>query len=527
MGFLDLFKRTPREFHVIIGNPWTINGKPTQGEKPKDVLNEIYDIAVYFPITITVEGPREVHHIEMDEHGDTHPLKSVSKSAEPDDHHISPEEKANVTEVATQADIAAEEEDDAAPEGRIPTGLQGLLRRLSPQRKKIAVIGASLGAAVVTIGVAGTFIFGGNISSEAQAINAGEGSSWQTAIPETTKTSQALDEKYKQKLWSVEPGDAESASWFKAGVVTIDKHDIDLLDHHTGEQIASHTVQDSVNLNEDIEWVAEFYTADSPAVGLRVADTFIALTPEGETQEWSIPANMRVSVYGKTPVIYSDTSEENAADTEYQALLFGKKQPVELVVNPAMSVRAVDDEWIIQLDLGTPRVALNPVDRDNADHEPHAVGLQAPHGESVFVRHLDAGHGYAMALWEVEGDLYLGIHSLTGDTKGQVTAFLPAPFTEDEATGWAIGNGMEMFLVGPYGISMTTGELLVFYDEGDITRAYGPAAVAGEESQQFFIVDNKQYNESERIIGYSNQGIILVRLIDGSVAAYGDFGGIA
>lgn len=522
MGILDIFKRSPREFNVVIGEPWTINGKETQSDSSKDVLEEIYDIAVYFPITITVQGPERVFQIEMDEHGGTYPLESVSKPASQDDSHNPPDESSQATDVATQADIAADST-DTADEQETPTsgGMRGLKDRIPSIPRRALLIGV-VGIVGATLGVGGMIaIVSGNVSNQAQAIHAGQGETWQTPIPETSTANQALDTHYKKQLWNIEPGEADSASWFKAGIVTTQDNTVRLIDHYTGEQISSHEVDDSISLNEDLHWVTEFYHDTEPAVGLRIADTFTAMTKDGHVQQWQIPTDTEISVYGTTPVLHNNT------DDTYQALVIGEKQPIAITVNPAMTTRAVDGDWIVQLDIGVPRVALNPVNRENPDHQAHAVALAAPTGDAEFLRHLDAGHGYALALWKVQSDLYLGIHALTGDHKGQVTAFLPAPFAEDQATGWAIGNGLEFFIVGPYAISMSTGELVAFSGDVDITRAYGSAAVIETQDQRFFIVDNTKYTESERIIGYTEQGMILVRLIDGSVAAYGDHGGIA
>lgn len=521
MGILDIFKRSPRTFNVVIDEPWTINGEATQHDNPEDVLAEIYDIADHFPISITVQGPEQVFQIEMDDYGNTYPHGSVSKTAHQEDHHNPPNEKSQATDVATHTDIAAEtpETDDTLA----PSSFTGRFRQLIQSRSKAVMAGSALTAAALALIIAWPIIFGGNVSDEAQTISAGTGESWQTPIPETTTANQALDAQYTKKLWDLEPTDADSAAWFKAGVVTTNEAEVRLLDHHTGEQISSHTIADTLNLTEDLQWVAEFYHEDQPAVGLRIADTFTAMTADGQVQEWQIPSDAEISVYGTTPVVHKTTQ----AETTYHALVVGEKQPLQLTVNPAMTTRAVDNDWIIQLEIGAPRVVLNPVNRTNDEHEPHAVSLTAPTGDARFVRHLDAGHGYAMTLWDVQDELYLGIHAITGEKRGQVTSFLPAPFTDGDATGWALGNGMEVFVVGPYAISTSTGELEVFSGGEDITRAYGSAAVSEPQDQRLFTVDNTKYTESERIIGYSDQGIILVRLLDGSVAAYGDYGGIA
>jgi len=524
MGVLDIFKRSQRAFKVVIGEQWTINGKATQHENAQDVLAEIYDIAVYFPITITVQGPEQVFQIEMDEHGDTYPLETPSETARQDERNLPHDAPHQAKDNAAPANDAVETaESTEARHNIVSSALRALLHRLNVLPRKALIAGAALSVAALIAALALPLVLGSNATNEAQAISVGQGESWQTPIPETSTANQALDKQYKKKLWSLEPGEAESASWFKAGVVTTDHNTVRLLDHHTGEQISSHELPDSINLNEDLQWVTEFYHDNEPAVGLRVADTFTAMTAGGQVQQWQVPADTEISVYGTTPVVHNGSQTADA----YQALVIGKEKPVQLTVNPAMTTRAVDDDWIVQLDIGAPKVALNPVNRASEDHEPHAIALAAPTGEAKFIRHLDAGHGYALALWKVQDDLYLGVHALSGDQQGQVTTFLPAPFAEDQATGWAIGNGLEFFIIGPYAISITSGELVAFGGDLDITRAYGSAAVTEAQDQRFFIVENTKYTESERIIGYTEQGMILVRLIDGSVAAYGDYGGIA
>jgi hypothetical protein len=528
MGILDFFRRSPRHFQVVVGEPWTINGQPTQGDKPEEVLAEIYDIAVYFPITITVEASSQTFQIEMDEYGKTRPLESVSEEASQDVHHTSSDDFSQVTDVATEADIAADMPDDS-PRDTQPAlrGFRLAIDKLRTLPRKAVIVLVTLSAIAVISTVAWPIVFGGNVGNEVQTISSGEGENWQTAIPETSTANQPLDAQFKNKLWSIEPGDASSASWFKAGIVTTNNDTIELLDHQTGERITSHAVPKGVNLNDDLQWVAEFYHEDTPAVGLKVGETFIAVTSKGEAQEWQIPDHAEITVYGTTPLLHSGPQDQDQNDLTYCALIFGEEEPVELTVNPSMSTRAVDGDWIVQLDLGSPQVALLPTDRSNEEQQPHAVQLKAPTGEATFVRHLDAGHHHAMAIWSVEEKLYLGIHALQGDGRGQATSFLPAPFEENNATGWAIGNAMEVFVVGPYAISTATGELAAFSSEGDITRAYGPAIVTETQQQRFFTVDHTTYTESERIIGYSSQGLILVRLIDGSVAAYGNHGGIA
>ena len=531
---MKFFKRVPREFKVVIGSPWTINGKPTEAANPRDVLAEIYDIAVYFPITITVTGPDVSTVLEMDENGNTSPVESVSKTPDEDTSSPSvvpedpaeevPEEVALEDLVVIEShDLEAEEAPSAARwddseehKPSIASALKG--------KKLFISIGGALVAIALIIGVITQVVGIGGTSEEAQASSADE-RPWQTPMPETATADESLDSDFSSRLWTIEPGEADQVSWFAAGVIALDGNKIRLLSHLTGEEIATHTLE-KVDLDEELRWVAEFYHQDEPAIGLRIADTFVAMTANGEIQEWEVPEGIEIGVYGTTPTMTNTSSVEAGDDVTWQALHIGEDDPVDLTVNPSMATRAVDGDWIVQLEGGSPRVALNPVDRSNEETTAHAVTLTTPNESAEFIRHLDAGHGHAMALWKVSGDLYVGVHPLEGANAGEAATFVSAPFTEEEATGWAMARGMELTIIGPYAISLETGELVAYSDSGEFTRGYGPAAVTSDENdRRIFIVDNTEYTETNRIIGYTGRGTILVRLTDGSVAAYGANGG--
>src|SRR5699024_566145 len=141
-----------------------------------------------------------------------------------------------------------------------------------------------------------------------QALNAKPGESWQTAIPEPNTANHALGPQHTNQLRNIQPGEDDSASWFKACVATAQDNTVRLLDHHTGEKISSHTIDDSASLTEDLQWVAEFYHDSEPAVGLRIADTFTAMTKDGHVQQWQIPVDTEINVYGTTPVLH-DSAE--------------------------------------------------------------------------------------------------------------------------------------------------------------------------------------------------------------------------
>lgn len=75
-------RRTPRDFEVIVGQPWTINGEPTEATTPDAALTAIYDQAELFPITIAVRGTGEPLILEMDEYGSTHAAEIREDRAE-------------------------------------------------------------------------------------------------------------------------------------------------------------------------------------------------------------------------------------------------------------------------------------------------------------------------------------------------------------------------------------------------------------------------------------------------------------
>lgn len=510
--FLNLLKRSPRSFNVKIGNPWTINGKDTECKTPKSVLREIYDIATYFPITITVEGPESSYELEMDEYMNTRPVGSDNER---------PQEETNNRENIATAPVATVPDRTAEP--TLSSVKVKAQKVLAAYRRPLAIGGLILLLAIVVL--VGIVL---SKNHDAQAISAGDGPSWQSSIPANTSSQEDLDGLYRDQLWELEPSQVDSASWFAAGVVVTDDDQIALLDSHDGEEIAHYKVSEDVNLNEDLEWVAEFYHKDTPSVGLRIGNSFVAITSEGETQAWTIPTDMDVGVYGTTPYLTNASNVEKPSSERYQALRVGEEEPQELAVNPSLVTRAVDDKWLVQLVGDAPRVALNPADRSDKDLEPQAIELTAPTEDAEFVQHLDAGHGNTMALWQVEDQQFLGIHPLFDQTPGKATTFVPSPFSGEEVTGWTVGRGMNVLLVGPYAISISSGKLVSFTDAGDFTNAYGPAAVTTTANEKrSFIIDDTKYTEENQIIGYDGQGLIFVRKIDGSVAAYGEYGGKA
>lgn len=540
------FKRPPRHFDVVIGKPWTINGKPTAEETPAGVLTEIYDTAELFPVTITVTGPGSAYRLEMDEEKNTRPLEdpeeekpapaaapvpampaAATESAGTADspERVEPEESP-AEEPAVDLDQASDDDDDNDDDDNDDEDDEKKTSLVTALSRRTWAVMAGAVVAIVVVGLVLTQLLG-NGSDDAAAADAEEGG-WATALPESTDSGEALDEEYTDELWTIEPGEVDSVSWFDAGVVATveDDQEVLLYSHLTGEEVATYTAAEDVDLGEDLRWATEFLHEGEPAVGLRIGNDFTALSVTGDTQTWEIPSTMEISVHGSTPMMTNAATEENSRDITYQALRMGEEDPVDLTVNPDLATRAVDDDWILQLDGSAPRVALNPVDRGNEDTTAHAVTLSAPTEEAAFVRHLDAGHGNSLALWRVGAELYIGVHPVTGDDAGQAASFVPAPFSEEDASSWDLAAGLDLALLGPYAFSLETGELAEYSHDGPFDRAYGPAAVSVDaEDRRIFTVDQTEYTETNRIIGYTGRGALLVRLTDGSVAAYGESGG--
>lgn len=524
---MRLRKRPLREFEVSIGDPWTINGNVSTRTKPKEILQEIYEIATHFPITITVNGPNVYYTLEMDELMQTRSVKTsrpesankknkelaeIELDAQPvavaPEPYVSPVTN-NVSEVETSDAFHA----SLSPLKFIPT-------KFEPRTIAIAA-GAAIG--LVVLGLIVAQMLGGSAKAK------GTGNPWETALPTNAAATQSLDSRSTMKLWTLEPGDADSVSWFAAGIVATNeaKGEISLYSQSDGKRVATYKTGDKVALPKDLRWAAEFLHNGEPAVGLRIADSFVAISAAGNVQQWEVPASMEIKVHGSTPLMTNAATEKDPKKIVYKALEIGNTTPIDLTVNRSLTTRAVDADWIVQMDFDGPIIAMNPVDRSNTETVAHAVNLVAPTDEASFVRHLDAGHGYALALWDVSGVPYIGVHALEGEREGEASSFVKSPFSEGDTKSWTIASGMDLALLGPYAFSLKTGALAEYNPDQDFSRAYGPAAVSIDESdRRTFLLDHNQYSESERIIGFTGQGTVLVRLIDGSVAAYGESGGL-
>lgn len=373
----------------------------------------------------------------------------------------------------------------------------------STGRRKFPVAGAVAAGTVLAIALgAGLWAwpFGGDEASEP----ASEQENWIASAPALNPAETSLTDAHAEELWTHRLSTEDPAYWFAAGTVVIDgeEGEVVLLDTETGDEIVR------IPVEGEVQHVVEFLHEDTPAAGVFTQDQFVAVTAEGDDQSWDLEEGEVVRAPGTTPML---TTEEG--DTS--ALIIGEEDPVETEGNPSYISGAIDEDTLIQVIPGEPRVALLPVAADEDSQPASEELLQAPTDGASFLRHLSVGTGHSLSLWEVDGEEYLVVHSLE-EEPGTVTSAVAAP---DEPEAWQVGRGMQLAVTGPYAFSLETGELTARHPDATFTGALGPAALAESEGSRSFVVDGTQHYESDRVTGYSEDRIALIRRPDGTLAA--------
>lgn len=364
------------------------------------------------------------------------------------------------------------------------------------QRLLIAAAGGVLALAVV----AGVVVFAGG-SADQVAEKAEQSPDWLSTTTAPELAGQPLTEGHTTTLWDIDADLAEDASWTGAGVAHIDPEDDALVLRSTlsGQE----TVR--VELDEPVEWVAEFMAAEDPAVGARTETGFIAITSEGVTQEWEIDDDAQLRTSGSTPMLIDDG--------EIYALIVGEEDPVSVTGNPEYAPAAIDGETMIQYASGSPRVVTLPI-TDDAEHDAAELILDDPAEGASFQRHLTFGHGLSLTEWDIDGETYLVVHDL--HEEASVSAVVPS---FDGAESWSVGRGMELATIGGYAFDLEDGSLVAESDEEAFNRSMGPVAVVDAGNGREFILDGYRYTENTRVLGYTGAGAAIVRKPDGSVAA--------
>jgi hypothetical protein len=66
------------ELFVIVpgaaGEPWTINGEPTDADTPRDAINRVHTLATRFPARVNIHEGEQVIALEVDKRGRTQPI---------------------------------------------------------------------------------------------------------------------------------------------------------------------------------------------------------------------------------------------------------------------------------------------------------------------------------------------------------------------------------------------------------------------------------------------------------------------
>lgn len=316
-----------------------------------------------------------------------------------------------------------------------------------------------------------------------------------TAPPITAAEVDLLDTYVE--LWTLPADQAETVSWFTAGVIHVDPDSGELIltEPHSGDEIAS------AELDSAIEYTTEFIAGDSPAVGARTDEKFTVLTADGVTQSWKLNEDDVLRASGTTPMLMRDD--------EAFALIVGEDKPVPVTGNPDLIPAAIDGDTLLQIAAGQPRIAS--ISRTD-DAEASEAVLARPTPTAQFERHLTAGHGLALAQWADNGTIVLAVHDTT---TGSVTVTIPGAA---EASGWRLGRGMETLLIGGHAIDVATGRPLASTDGAQFSTAYGPAAVLDDGAQRTYIVNGRSYTTTAgRLLGFDGDGLAVVRTTNGAV----------
>ncbi|MBG6184740.1 hypothetical protein IWX65_002718 [Arthrobacter sp. CAN_A214] len=70
-------QRTPELFSIVPGDPWTINGEPTEARTPQDAIDRVFSLATRFPAQLNVHQGEQVIALEMDRRGRTRPIPTA------------------------------------------------------------------------------------------------------------------------------------------------------------------------------------------------------------------------------------------------------------------------------------------------------------------------------------------------------------------------------------------------------------------------------------------------------------------
>lgn len=324
---------------------------------------------------------------------------------------------------------------------------------------------------------------------------------WFTPAPVSEPANAELLAEFDKQLWELPADKTAALGWFKAGVayVTPDSGELVLKNTTTGDQIGK------AKLDGPIKYTSEFMTGKTPAIAARTDKAVSIITADGTTKSWPIKKDQSLNVTGTTPML---TDKEGGI----QALIVGENDPITVSGNPQFLPVAIDDHTLIQIESGKPRLVTVPFG-DTKD-KATTIALSPPTEDATFVRHISAGHGLAIAEWSVDGTNYSVVHSITDN--GAVTG---ATETLSDSKEWKVGRGLETAIIGDAAFNLNDGTLTAQSTTGPFTTALGPTAITEHGSELTYYLNNHTYTDPDRVIGYTSEGIALVRESNGVVTA--------
>lgn len=327
-----------------------------------------------------------------------------------------------------------------------------------------------------------------------------------TSAPAAESSAEQIDSDYTMSLWSLPPSKTQKLSVFAAGVVSVNDGRLILRDSLSADIITK------VALDTPVQWTAEARFGDTDAVTVRTENRVHLITETGETADWKLSDGQTVSVLGTRPLLRGDDTTEVLTPADGAQQVEG---------NPSLYTAAADEQFLLQIEAGEPRVVAVPHADDTRSED---VTLTVPSDRAEFVKHLSVGHGLALALWRVSDQNYYGVHSLE---TGESTAFLPTSTSAEDAPRWQFGRGLDLAVIERYAIKLSDGTLAATAPEGEtLTTALGPAAISEDYSgARHVLIDGTAYQQDDRIIGFSGNGTVWVREPDGSVTALSEQGG--
>lgn len=316
---------------------------------------------------------------------------------------------------------------------------------------------------------------------------------------DTSQTTATLDVS-GTPVWEIPADEAGVLSVYRAGILQVHDGKANLLSTATGEVIADRS------LEEPIDVTFETVDADSkPAVGYQT-ESEIVIMSVSSVDAWELPSDDLHVVATGDVALLTDKHSRKA----YVAVA-GEDDLVEANYDVNLMLSGADEGHLLQPISNTPRVEL--VSYDGTDSK--VVELVPGNERMSFVRHLSIGHGLSLALWELEGVKLASTHDLT---TGKSVATVPV----EEASGWTVGRGGQLAVMGRYVVDMSTGHFIYEADR-TLDGAVNTIPYIEESSGRTLIIDDQSVKQSQRLRGVT-ESVMVMENGDSSISVYPNIG---